>query len=48
MSHGPAQPTGALFGKLRPSDIRTILVGINAQRNSKVRIVVRDLEWCKF
>lgn len=35
-------------GKLQPSDIRTILVGINSRRDTKVRMVVRDLEWCKL
>ncbi len=35
-------------GRLDLEDIATILVGINSRRNSRVRMVVRDLEWVKF
>ena len=35
-------------GKLQPSDIRSILVGINAHQGEKVRMAVRDLGWFRF
>jgi len=35
-------------GKLQPSNIRTILVGINSKRNSTVKMSARGLEWVKF
>jgi len=35
-------------GQLQPSNIRTILVGINSRQNMKVRMMVRDLEWRQF
>ncbi|MFV1965953.1 MAG: hypothetical protein ACC628_11050 [Pirellulaceae bacterium] len=35
-------------GKLTPSDIRSILVGINSRPDTTVKMVVRDLEWCKL
>lgn len=35
-------------GKLQPASIRSILVGINAERNSQVRLAVSALEWVRF
>jgi hypothetical protein len=35
-------------GQLQPERITTLLVGINAQRNAKVRFAVRDLAWVRY
>ncbi|NCQ27480.1 MAG: hypothetical protein COY42_05885 [Armatimonadetes bacterium CG_4_10_14_0_8_um_filter_66_14] len=35
-------------GKLQPENIRTVLVGINSERKSAVKMVIRDLEWVRF
>ena len=35
-------------GKLQPSNIRTILVGINSKRDSTVKMSVHGLEWVRF
>ena len=34
-------------GRLRPEDIRAVMVGINSKRNSTVKMVVSDLAWIK-
>lgn len=33
---------------LKPADIRKIMVGINSKRHSKVRFLVRGLEWVRY
>jgi hypothetical protein len=43
-SYTPPDPDG----RLQPSNIRAILVGINAERNSQVRMVVSALEWIRY
>ena len=43
-AHSKADPDG----KLEPKRIRTILVGINSERKSKVRLAVNGLEWIRF
>lgn len=35
-------------GRLKPSQIRAILVGINSQRESKVQMVVSGLQWLRY
>ena len=35
-------------GRLQPTNIRTILVGINSRQHTKVRMVVDDLEWFRL
>lgn len=35
-------------GRLNPEDIHTVLVGINSQVNSTVRMAVRDLAWVRY
>ena len=35
-------------GKLQPRNIRTVLVGINSKRESRVRMVVSGLTWVRF
>jgi hypothetical protein len=35
-------------GRLQPADIREVLVGINAERNSQVKMTVSDLEWVRY
>ncbi|MBL7044538.1 MAG: hypothetical protein ISR77_38280 [Pirellulaceae bacterium] len=35
-------------GRLQPANIRTILVGINSRQNTKVQMMVCDLEWRRF
>lgn len=35
-------------GKLLPASIRSILVGINSERKSKVKMAVTGLEWVRF
>jgi hypothetical protein len=33
---------------LRPSQVRKIMVGMNAKRDSRVSYVIRGLEWVQF
>ena len=35
-------------GKLQPANIRAILVGINSRQDTKVRMMVDDLEWFRL
>lgn len=35
-------------GRLQPANIRTILVGINSQRKSQVKMTVSGLEWVRY
>lgn len=37
-----------LDGKLQPENIRMILVGINSERKSHVKMAVSDLEWVRY
>lgn len=43
-SHSRPDPDGAL----QPERVTTLLVGINAQRNAKVRFAVRDPAWVRY
>ncbi len=43
-SFSPPDPDG----KLQPANIRTILVGINSRQDTKVRMMVDDLEWFRL
>ena len=43
-AHSKADPDG----KLEPNRIRTILVGINSERKSTVKMAVKELEWVRF
>jgi hypothetical protein len=35
-------------GRLQPANIRTILVGVNSQRRSQVKMAVSGLEWVRY
>jgi len=35
-------------GKLQPQNIRSIMVGINASKNSTVKLIIKDLAWVRF
>lgn len=43
-SYSPQDPDGAL----QPEKIRTILIGINAKKDTAVRLAIRDLAWMKY
>ena len=35
-------------GKLTPSSINGVLIGINAQRNSRVRLAISNVRWVRY
>jgi len=43
-SHSKKDPSG----KLEPEKIQRLMIGINAQRDSKVRLLIRNPQWVRF
>lgn len=43
-SHSRKDPSG----KLEPENVRRLMIGINAERDSRVRLLVRDPSWVRF
>ncbi len=43
-SHSTPDPDG----RLRPADIRAILVGLNGRQNTEVTLAVSDLQWIRY
>jgi hypothetical protein len=35
-------------GKLSPTEIKAVMIGINAERNSRVRLVVGGVRWVTY